>query len=737
MTDRSILRLTALWVVVISLLLTLVARLFYMQVIAGAQYQAQVADNNIRQILTAAPRGMILDQMGRPLVDNRTSLVVTIDPNAIAKMDDKGHAVLVKLAKLLHVQPKLLRDKLGSCGAPGSAPPPLCSPGSPIEPVTVAKDVSPTLALQVMEDRANFPGVTAGLQAVRDYPRPYGVNLAHVLGYLGPITQAELDKEKSQLGKGQVTSSVTDLVGRAGLEAVYNQYLSGKPGVTTLAVNRAGIATNTVSVKDPTPGNYLISTIDARVQAVAEQQLKDAIDRAHKSGYKGDSGAVVVMDVTNGDVLAMASYPTYDPRIWVGGISTKNYNYLNSTKANIPLLNRAIQGAWAPASTFKVVTTTATNNAGFGLYNTFSCPSSIKAGNLTFTNYHNESFGQITLARALEVSCDTVFYGIANQMWLNDGGVNHKKHAKDWIQNTAKGFGFGKYTGIDLPGEVNGSVGGPAFKLAYWKATRTALCHRAKVGYPEIKDRGFANLLKEYAKENCVDGYKFRVGDALNTAIGQGDTTVTPIQEAVAYAAIANGGTLWTPRLVKGVETPTGKVVKVFKPVKRGKLPASSQVLAYLRSALVGVNTVGTAAYRFTTYPMNKMPIAAKTGTGEVVGKDFTSWFSTFAPAQKPKYAIVMVVSQGGTGSGTCGPSVRRIYEALFGIKGMNVDPSKSILAGAAPSTHLPKITQTGVVEFPGWKNGRPTTDWKKAAGDTGAIWNAPFVPGLPKGNRD
>jgi penicillin-binding protein 2 len=736
-TDRSILRLTALWVVVISLLLTLVARLFYMQVIAGQEYKQAIANNQFRTIYTTAPRGMILDQLGRPLVDNRSSMVVTIDPNVLARQADKGHGVLVKLATLLHLKPKILRAKLSSCGAPGAAPRPLCSDGSPFEPVTVAKDVSATLALQVMEDRASFPGVTAGLQAVRDYPRPYGVNLAHVLGYLGSMTQAELDKEKLHLGQGAVTLSATDLVGRAGLEASYNADLRGKPGVTTLSVNQAGLVTGTRSSTDPTPGNYLISTIDARVQAVAEQQLSQAIDRAHASGYKGDSGAVVVMDVTNGDILAMASQPTYDPKVWVGGISAKNYERLNSTKANIPLLNRTIQGAWAPASTFKVVTTSATVKAGYGLYNTFPCTSSIKAGNLTFTNYHNESFGQITLGRALEVSCDTVFYHIANQMWLNDGGVKLKKHPKDYIEKTAAGYGLGKYTGIDLPAESKGSVGGRGFKLEYWKATRTALCHRAKTGYPEIKDPAYARLLTQYARENCVDGWKYRVGDALNLAIGQGDTTVTPMQEVVMYSAIANGGTRWTPRLVKGVESPTGKIVKMYKPIKRGGVPASAATLAYLRNALLGVDTVGTAAYRFTTYPMDKLPIAAKTGTGEVVGKDFTSWFSTFAPANHPRYAIVMVVSQGGTGSGTCGPSVRRIYEALFGINGKTVKPTTSILAGGKPSNHLPKISRTGVIEFPGWKSGKPTTDWKLAAGTTGAIWNAPFVPGLPKGNKD
>jgi len=731
--DKSILRLTALWVVVISLLLTLIARLFYMQVIAGNTYAQAASQNTVRQILVTAPRGMILDQLGRPLVDNRTSMVVTVDPNVLALQSDGGRAVLKKLGKLLHIKPTLLREKLLSCGAPGSPPPPVCWPGSPYEPVTIEKDVTSTLALQIMENRQDFPGVTAGLQAVRNYPAPYGANMAHILGYLGPITQAELDAEKLKFPNGQVALSSTDLVGRAGLEATYNSLLRGKPGVTTLAVDRAGIVRSTVSTIDPTPGNYVISTIDARVQSVAEQQLAQAIQRAHASGFKGDSGAVVVMDVTNGNILALASYPTYDPKIWVGGISTKNYNHLISAAANTPLLNRAIQGAWAPASTFKVVTTTAAVKAGYSLYNTYPCTSSITSGGRVFTNYRGESFGYITLARALEVSCDTVFYHIGNSMWAAEGG-NAPKHLSDPIETTAGQFGFGHYTGIDLPGESPGNVGGRMFKLQYWKAVHKDLCHRAKYGYPEVKNRAFAALLKAYAVDNCANGWVYHSGDELNLAIGQGDTVVTPIQEAVAYAAIANGGTMWQPRLVKGVESPTGKVIAMYKPHARGKLPDSPALLAYIRNALMGVTTVGTAAYRFTDYPNAQLPIAAKTGTGEVVNKDFTSWFSTFAPGNKPRYAVVMVVSQGGTGSGTCGPSVRRIYEALFGIKGKTINPKNSILVGGKPATRLPKITSGGVIEFPGWQHGKPTTNYKLAAPNTNAWWNAPFIPGLAKG---
>ena len=736
MNDRSILRLTAVWVVVLSLLVTLIARLFYMQVIAHQTYVNQASAQAVRTILTTAPRGMILDQLGRPLVDNRTSMVVTVDPNVLARQADGGKAVLNKLGPLLHIKPKTLKEMMLSCGAPGSPPHPICWPGSTFEPVTIKQDVSSTLALQIMENRQEFPGVTAGLQAVRNYEYPYGVNMAHVLGYLGPMSQNEISTLTANYPAGQVALSQTDLVGQAGLESVYNKELEGKPGITTLAVDQAGIVRSTVKVIDPTPGNYVISTIDARVQSVAETQLAQAIQRARASGYVGDSGAVVVMDVHTGNILALASWPTYDPKIWVGGISTKDYNRLVSTKANTPLLNRATQGAWAPASTFKIVTTSAAAKAGYGLYNTYPCTSSIVSGGRTFTNYHGESFGDITLARALEVSCDTVFYGIAQTMW-NAAGGNNPKHRTDPIATMAGRYGFGHYTGIDLPGESPGVVGGRMFKYNYWVQNRKAICYRASHGYPEVKDRATAALWKAYAISNCASGYVYYSGDELNLSIGQGDTAVTPIQEAVAYSAVANGGKLMQPRLVKGIESPTGKIIKEFKPVVRGKVPVPPEVLAYLRNALMGVTTVGTAAYRFTDYPNGSLPIAAKTGTGEVAGRDYTSWFSTFAPGNKPQYEITMVVSQGGTGSGTCGPSVRRIYEALFGIKGQSIDAKRSVLVGGQEAKRLPAITSTGIIKFPGWQQGAPTRNYKLATTNTNAVWDAPFIPGLPKGTKD
>jgi penicillin-binding protein 2 len=272
----------------------------------------------------------------------------------------------------------------------------------------------------------------------------------------------------------------------------------------------------------------------------------------------------------------------------------------------------------------------------------------------------------------------------------------------------AKAYGYGKRTGIDLPSESRGRVGGRAFKTALNAQLHDAWCARAKTGYPEVAktDGARARYLKALAVENCAAGGLYRGGDEVNLAIGQGDTVVTPLQVATAYAALANGGTIWQPQVAKGLVGSDGKVVSVFKPKKTGSLPVSKANLAFLRDAFSQVTSqpYGTGHNPFKGFPLGQIPIAAKTGTGQASGGDqSTSWFATFAPANKPKYAVVMMVSQGGTGAGTSAPSVRKIYEAIYGVTGSTVDPSKSVLGKtAAPATTLPTVRADGTPVYPG-----------------------------------
>lgn len=706
MSERSSLRLVVLGVLVVSLLGTLLLRLFYLQVIASDQYVQAASDNRIRPVITPAIRGLILDQEGRPLVTNRTSLVVSIDQTALNELPAKSvDVVLTRLAKALGTTHSEIAARLTICGRPKAARAPLCWNGSEYQPIPIAKDVSLDLALRIMEKRSDFPGVMAGLEGVREYPSPDGVNAAHLLGYLGPVNDAEF-AANNKPARGPSTLLRTDLIGRAGLEAEYDTALRGVAGVKALEIDRQGAVVGTQSETVATPGNYLVTNIDAKLQKVVEVQLAGAIARARAQSdktvgrFKGDSGAAVVVDVTNGHVLAMASWPTYDPKIWVGGISAKEFDALQSASAGIPLLSRATQGLFAPGSTYKVFSTAAAARQGRNLQGNYDCPSSLKIGPQVFRNHESKGYGLISLQRAIEVSCNTVFYGIADQLWKDAGGLDVRSTAPDPIAAAAKGFGIGRRTGIDLPSEARGRVGSRAFKQALWDQYHTTWCANAKNGYTNLakKNPAKAAQFRAYDAENCVDGYRWREGDALNAAIGQGDTALTPLQLAMAYSAIANGGTVWQPQVARAVVSPSGRLVKSIRPKSAGRAPASASTLAFLRAALEGVVTNGTAQAPFAGFPLSQIPVAAKSGSAEVsTTKAPTSWFASYAPANKPRYAVVMMVSQGGTGAKTSAPGVRKIYEALFGISGNTVDPSKSVLVGGVPNKGLPSVTSDGL----------------------------------------
>ncbi|MFA7322881.1 MAG: penicillin-binding protein 2, partial [Candidatus Nanopelagicales bacterium] len=673
MRDRSVLRLMVLGVLVFSLMLTLFARLMYLQVISGDFYRAASENNTVREIVRPAVRGLILDQAGRPIVSNRTTLEVTVDRVTLQREKDKGTAVINRLALLLNLPAEKITDRLKTCGTEGAKPPPVCWNGSAYQPVPIANGIDTQTAINIMERSTDFPGISAQLHANRIYPAPFGVNAAHILGYLGPVTESQLQAQGDSSAYDRLRR--TDVVGRSGLEAQYDTTLRGKPEVTSLAIDTSGHVTGKLGFDAATPGNYLVSTIDARLQAVVEQQLVAAVQRAHSQGYGGKSGAAVVVDVKTGDILAMASYPTYDPAIWVGGVTKKQYEALKTSEA---LSSNAIQGTFAPGSTYKVVSTAAAGKDGFNLHGQYQCPDQYQAGNQTFRNYESRGYGTISLARALEVSCNTVFYGIADKMWKQGGGLDAPRTAPDPIATMAKSFGLGSKTGIDLPGESAGRVSSRLFKAENWDAKKDSWCANALDGYSETRKTNpkLADFFTSLDKENCADGFRWREGDALNAAIGQGDTGVTPLQMAMVYAAIANGGTVYQPRVVKGVIGPEGKVVQQFAPVVKSKAAAPRSAIAFLHASLPGVTTDGSGKTPFLGFPLSQIPVASKTGSAQVTGsKTSTSWFASYAPANDPKYAVVMMVTEGGTGSKTSGPSVRRIYEALFGVSGRSVNP--------------------------------------------------------------
>ena len=690
-------------VLVLSLLGTLVSRLMYLQLLSGESYRAAAQSNTSREVVNPAVRGLIVDQAGRPLVSNRTSMVVTINRVTLEREADGGKRVIDRLAKALEIPAEQISDRLMTCGEEGAKPPPVCWNGSPYQPIPITSDVKPLTALEIMENRTEFPGVIARLDAIRIYPTPFNVNAAHILGYLGPVTEQQLDKQ----GKSKAFDRLrrTDVVGRSGLEAYYDTVLRGTPAVTTLEVDTGGRVTGTVDERPAVPGQYLVSSIDARLQSVVEKQLVDAVQRAQEQGFPGDSGAAVVVDVRNGHVLAMASYPTYDPTIWVGGVTKKQFEDLMSSDS---LSSNAIQGLYAPGSTFKVVSTAAAGKEGLNLYGEYKCPNRVKLGSQIFRNFESAAYGKITLARALEVSCNTVFYGIADEFWVRGGGPDSTKASPDPIAEVARMFGLGSKTGVDLPGEATGRVSSRLFKGANWESKKDVWCRNAVEGYPETRktDPKLADYFTALDKENCADGFRWREGDALNAAIGQGDTAVTPLQLAMVYAAIANGGTVYEPQVVRGIMSPDGKVVEEVKPKIKSKVDVPKATIKFLQDTLPGVTTDGSGETPFEGFPLDQIPVSSKTGSAQVTGnKASTSWFASYAPADKPRYAIVMMVTQGGTGSRTSGPSVRGIYEAIFGVTGQEVNPADSVFVGGAPRKELPVVRPDGTPVAPQGKD--------------------------------
>ena len=730
-TPRVQTRLVVIQILVLSLLGTLGGRLWYLQIREGAHYQKEASGNHVQQVVEPAPRGSILDARGVPLADNETRLVVSASRTELLKQKDDGKAVLTKLAGVLGMDPKEVMQKVRLCDAETPQP---CWNGSPYQPIPITDEASPKQALQIRERAEDFPGITAEPEAVRRYPGPGKSNTAQVLGYLSPVTDEEIQQAKD-------TDSPylrSDMVGRSGLERQYDKELRGKAGVTRYEVDNLGRVIGKAKSDPAEPGSNLVTSIDARVQRVAEFELDKAMKAARQqydditgTNYKADSGAVVVMEAKTGRVVAMASAPTYDPNVWVGGISAKDYAKLTGKNSDYPLLNRAIQGQSAPGSTFKVVSTAAAVQAGYDFNGKYPCTSSYTAGGHTFMNFEGENFGDITLGRALEVSCDTVFYYLADSEWKKDGGINPKPgRPKDWFFKTAHQFGLGQKTGIDLPNEVTGRVPDREWKQRYWEANKDAWCKSGK------KDGSY---VEKIAYENCLEGNKMREGDAINYSIGQGDTLLTPIQEAVIYSAISNGGTMYVPTIGKAIVSPDGKHVTEIKPKVRGKLPISKSTRDMMDEALAGVATRGTAAWKFAGWPQDKIPLHAKTGTAEVYGKQTTSWLASYSK----DYTVIMTISQAGTGSGASGEAVRNIYSALYGVQADgSIDTRKALLP--TPQKGLPEIHTDGTIAAPEIP-GDPAKDVEKAQqqateeGDT-----APDDGGTPAtttepsaGNRD
>ena len=639
-------------------------RLFYLQIADGPRYQEAALDIQSRDIVTPALRGLIVDHEGNALATNKAGLMVTADRSVLDKLEDKGVSVLTRVAEVLKLEYSDIYTRTRLCGELASGERNGCWNGNRYQPIPITKDASENQVFTILEKSDLFPGIDAKPVSIRSYPSLAGQKATHVLGYLGPITEKNLNNEE---GKRYYRN---ELIGKAGIELLYDEQLRGVPGIRTVIVDRKEIVRQESLNRAPVPGNHLVLNLNAKLQAAVEVELKDAVFRARANGYRGDSGAAIVMDVKTGEVLAMASYPDYDLNIWENGITVNQARDLYSEKSGVPALSRAIQGEFAPASTFKVVSLSAAVDAGYSLKTTYECPAEVQIGDRTFKNFDSKAAGRISMTTAMAISCDSIWYQIAYDEWVRDGGLKPKPSPNDYFFDSARGFGVGKKTGVDLPSELSGRLPDRQWKLNWYEKNKDFYCNYTE----KAKKSQLTPYLIEIARENCLDGDKVRAGDMVNFSIGQGDTLMTPLQLAVAYSALANGGKLMVPKVAKAIVEPSGRVVKEFKPEISGRLPIKKSTLKFLQNSLRAVVTSGTATGAFSGVGVE---VSGKTGTGQVFGrnldgssKDDTSWFASFAPSKKPEYAVVMMVSQGGFGASTSGVGVRKIYEHIFGTNG-------------------------------------------------------------------
>jgi penicillin-binding protein 2 len=631
-------------------------------------------------------------------------MVISVNRSVVRHERDGGKAVLARLAGVIGIRAVDIARTITPCGSRHDdgtkAKAPDCWNGSPYQPVPV-RTYSTTArgstapALRILEHPEDFPGITAELQPARFYPD--GTMAAHLLGYLGPIRDDERTDPK-------YAGLTTAKVGRSGVEQVYDDALRGVDGVQQLLVDKDGNVTGVQKSTTAQAGDSLVLSLDSGLQKLAENALLHGIlrtrqDRDHGgANFKATTGAVVVLEARTGRVAAMASYPSYNPSVFADGLSAQDFKNLTDPTKGAPLYSNATQGTFAPGSTFKIVSTSAAVAGGASLNGYYACPSQFHIGRAVFHNFEGETFGTIDFRTALIRSCDTVFYKLGYDQWLHDGGTKNNGHAREVFPNTARGFGFGSPSGVDLPSDSGGLITDRAYKLANWNAMKKDYCAGAK-------RRPKGSFLQILDAESCTDGWRYNGGDAVNFAIGQGDVLVTPLQLARAYAALANGGTLYAPRVAKALLSADGTRVTPIPPVVQGKLPVAPGVLAYIRSALTGVTQPGgTANGAYAGFPTGL--VAGKTGTSEVNNKSPTAWFASFAPASAPRYVVVAMITEGGQGGQHAAPITREIYDGIFGLDGHKRLPGLS--ADGSLPTALPVVRADGTVAPPGSHTGRP-----------------------------
>ena len=675
--ERQGFRLYVVGIVAVCLVAALVARLWYLQVLESEELQTAAAANILRVVYTEAPRGRIFDTNGRILVDNRVVHVVTIDRLSFrAALDEsEQHDVLLQIAeivsrsgrltKVIHIEERLASREFG-----------------PFDKVPVAFDINPDLLVYLGERPDLFPGVSVEERTVRSYP--YGEVAAHLLGYVGPLTESEYRTLSAQIDPtdpNAKTYQPGDEIGKSGVERIFESELRGVPGVRVFEVNRLDEIVKVHHDKDrqPLPGNDVHLTIDLDIQSLVERELRRGLDEARDQAppedpdaprFVASAGAAVAIDPRDGSVLAMASFPTFDPREFVNGISQRLFNDLTAEENFSPILNRAIQGLYAPGSTFKVVTTHAALTQGvigdgpaaltgvddfYRDTGTYRYPFCLEESDTCVFESPYCCERGVDLRDAITVSSDTYFYKLGGE-----GFFRRPSPLDEGIQESARAFGLGSHTGIPLPHERAGVV----------------------------PDREYY----DYQFEQGVflrSGAQWFAGDTINLAIGQGNLLVTPLQMANVYAVVASGGKVHQPNIATKITDRDGQVLDEFGPRLVRELEWSAELSGPLLDGLNGVTAYnlpssasdevllrGTAYEAFNLpgeggvdFPLNGWPVAGKTGTAEKLGKADFAWFAAFGPASwpergfrhTPEVVVALVLEEAGFGGDVAAPVAARI----------------------------------------------------------------------------
>lgn len=619
-------RFTAMGVFAAGVFAVLLARIFGMQVLDSDSYSSQADENAYTTVSTQAPRGIIYDADGIALVTNRTSMTVVADADVA---DDRD--VMRRLSAVLGIPLNIVRQRIedATVGAQAQR--------------TVASDVRLRDIAFISEHADAFPGVEIQSRTVRTYP--YGALAAHVLGYTQTATQSDLDN----VSEGREIESGDD-VGQAGVEAQYDDLLAGEHGARVVIADAQGNVREVVSQIDPSKGSDIYLTIKAPVQYMVDSRLASLIAPGGVIGSgTGTAGAAVVMDVRDGSIIALSSYPCYEPERFVGGISASDwavYNDEDGTSQH-PMINRVIRGEYPAASTYKAFTSLAGLEYGFATRNqAWTCTGSWDGfGSGDWQDcWLASGHGTLDLRQGIVQSCDVVFYEIGKAFFDNMDAVG-----EDAMQEVVERFNFGQITGIDLPeGESEGRVPTPEWKR---------------------------NNYRDYPESASWLG-----GDSTNTIIGQGYVIVTPLQIAVAYGAIATGK-LVRPHVLKEVRNAQGDVVISHETEVIGEPEVDASDLEFVRDALHGVATENSeVSALFAQYGIDA---AAKTGTGEVSGKDDYAWFVCYAPYDDPKYVVSLVIEEGGGGSAVAAPVGVDIMNTVLQADAGTLEGTLGEIAGA------------------------------------------------------